>query len=353
MDSGNIYFIKNGKVLSFKLEYDKEFILSKLENRFDDYYSTAISNEEKEFSRDYNSDDAMMIYRNFLDEGYSVVRIAPLFHFSLNEEEKIQNSNNYHVDVMVSLNVGFEDASILQEVVEKLEENGYTKGHSAIYLRNEHINMFQNKDYDLWISNHGAPCSSVLPYFLKEKLQTLNEEEKRVVSYYRNFDLDRMLLENEAQSFPLTNDNAGVIVVDKEEVYESTTKKLQHGEEFNTIFSNLGKEELILSCDFLWDKADVLENILIQVCFKEIIIWAPEVSKLNDYQKEYLKDLSYRLNDLNEQIKKRGDITPLQVFFYAGTTVIEDYSENQQTVSDFREFVDSGFDVDFKNKKEK
>lgn len=345
MKTGFVYFIKNGEVKVEELTYNLNCTLEKKPfiGR-----STIISLEEEK--NGVLECDVMKIYRSYLDSGYSVVRIAPLFDIS---DEKIEVSDVCQMDIIVNQTIGLKDAFYLRNIVEDIESRNICDFYSS-YLYNEHINMFGVLDYDYHATNQGRgiACSSVLPYFLNEKLGTLNTKEKIVVSAYRNFDLDRMLMDGTSKNYLLNNGNAGVIVVSDSKVYKSTVKKMQHGEEFDVILSQISKRGHLFSNSGFKEMIENPEFVFISLYLKNLVVWANTKDEMNDFQKEYLKNLAYHLKDLNQELTDKGDNELINVAYYSGgVKVIEEIIDTGSTVLDFVEFVDSDFDVNFKDKK--
>ncbi len=149
-------------------------------------------------------------------------------------------------------------------------------------IRND-INTSKSEDMLLEIINRGRNISDVFLYFVYEKLGLLSDDKKLMFKYYREFDLERLLVGN-LKKYPLNNDNSGLISIFEDKMYKSTLTKMNHMREIRHHLIEYGynvdeKISMTIVCD-------IYNVIIIKIIHNTLIVWSPK--KFNNFQKENL-----------------------------------------------------------------
>lgn len=136
--------------------------------------------------------------------------------------------NENHINVGLPLNMSLEDANNVNKFIDELEKepfwniNLYNYYMAEFGLDYDYVNkmgMDQEGEVSLWEKSM---------YFLKEKTSTLTLPMKEMMKKYREFDLNRLLVDETLEALPINNRNTGTIMISDKEEYRKCNQKGQH-----------------------------------------------------------------------------------------------------------------------------
>lgn len=300
---GLLYLIKNGKVISKPLHTNK-MELAKIAASFElkrTMISPILGVEEYKDNSFINFPiNYIEIYKELLEDGYSVIRETDNFEFTYDDYGIFKGVKFVYkkLDILIAPTI---DKTSYQQII-----NMYNDASIDINDTNKYIyNLYYHKlglDYDYLDygqTNKNYSMFEKLDFLLRQKTDSLNKEEQYIFDSYRNFDLASILTREYEKSI-IDRRNAGIIIITPNKTYEKNVTKLQHGTEIKWC---LEKEGL---SDFnddrtIWELVDDTNSIIVQLANSDVIIWLNNEEHRTPYQQMELDKLIDNLNNLKEQ----------------------------------------------------
>ena len=306
---GDIYFIKDGKVLVDKATISEESIAKQ---SFSGFNKLLKLYSDKELSS--GSKDLSVIYREYLNNNVTVIRA---FHKALGNMGEVTLLDDYNVDIYIPTNPSMLDITPLREILSNYKENSST----ITNLRNDGYDFY---DYLYNYSNNKRTLSEICEYYYKEKNIALDTTMQEMFNKYRNFNMASLVLEDYSK-YTLNNRNTGIIIILPELTIKKTVTKSFHQREcFDELKKYFQVNDNSSYIDLVSDN-----TIAISLITRDSIISYINAN-INDYQKESLKDFIsevYQIRTLksdlitganiieNKNIIFDGDLNEVASFF--------------------------------------
>lgn len=293
---GTLYLFKDGKKIIQDILISKEILVEVFSNPLYNNAYLNIYTDSNKYSLSIES-----IYEKYIKEGYTVMVESDYISFKEGTYKKMANPL---VTCLLPVKVNLKDTDNIYlnfKMLEKLNgmENAYLES-----LENDQYG-FNYRYYSSSKSNH-ILASDILKCLLRKKTNDLTDSEQKMFDTYENFNFEEVLTSDTMFKYPLINtSNAGVSIITKDKRYDSTLKSRQHGIEFqkimNYLYPNRDKSKRSI-------KQLVLLNndILIQICLLELIIWIPK--NINNYQIKELQSILDQIYDIERKTHKKVTI---------------------------------------------
>lgn len=301
-EMGTVYFIKDGKITDRKLYTTSDELTRGAETLSRSGTISMLALEEQQQIKNMLPRNTYLkVYKQFLEDDYTVIRVDNNFYVDVDDNNKITNITyaDKKINTFVPLNVDQKSSELIMKI--------YNLAVKDTDIYNRYIYNVTNHngelDYD-YLSysqlNSNYSMSDYLDVLLREKTNSLTEEEIVMFDEYRNYDLKSILTKNYLDK-KISHLNAGTIVITPNNTQERTSKKMQHGDE---ICWSLYKDGLISYDDHnsLWELSEKTNSIIIQLCLGEAIIWLNPNEKRTPYQQMELNRIIHSI----ENIKKEG-----------------------------------------------
>lgn len=283
---GNLYYIKNGKIEC------KEMLLSDINLKIQK--ETASNGAIKLYSDDEMTKVGKKdfhLYDEELSNNITVVRKA---NKAINDLGDILILEDFYIDIYIPKNVNILDFNALDNILKSLDRDKNLFGITNI--RNDDFD-FYDWSYNRFITD--SDVSLICKYYYKEKLGMLNEEEKEMFSKYRNFDIEKLILEDFGR-YPLNNNNIGIIMLTENKNIKKAGIKSNHKNEVISEIQKLGN--LPKNLNYI-DLVNLYNLVLILVTKDSIIGYVN--GNINDYQKILLEEI---INEIKGLKLKRNDL---------------------------------------------
>lgn len=206
------------------------------------------------------------------------------------------------------------------DIINNCIRNGYQDYdlHSGDF---EEYEIDQNLSYRhrkmLEKENNDRNQFAMVDLFIRKKLNGLTEHEEKIYREYEEFDLERILYEDNTK-YALNNGNGAVITIFPDKTYESNTTKIEHSYEHDQHLKAY-KEETGSYCP---------NNIYIQLSTKRAVCWIP--TEINEYQLQQLDNLMDKINEL-DLVRGKVDVDGAKIIGDSATTNINIVEEFQGT----------------------
>lgn len=230
----NIYIVKDGKLIQKKSKFEENNQIT-----IDELCLLKMTSNKKDNLSLEN------VYTCLLDNGYTVIR-----------------STNRSSQIFLGYTIKKSDKELILNLIDTINSK-------KIEIYNRIKTSYGRECESIFIndSNNGKLAIKIL---LNEKTNELDEKEKKILNNYRDFDLKKILLNENNE---ILNSNSGVMIITTKELICSTLRRKNCKEQIDSILENLYDEE----------NANKLNIITIQIQKdKKIIIDIPE--KINDFQ---------------------------------------------------------------------
>jgi hypothetical protein len=260
--------------------------------------------------------DYFIIYESYIDNQISLnVNIPECIDYSqvlmtytlLQEYEvkekyvlnRIYNLKNQDYDVYeVSLKILNDKVKLLST-----NDNNFMNNSEIQKLKQEKKSILEEVKKEMNISQ-------IFLLFIKEKQKLLSPFQEELFKHYREFDLKRILIEDDNLNYALNNGNAGCITIFKDEVKKSTTTKKYHDNEFELHLRSKGYKTDVFKEKNNFNSFIKLMNeyncCFIRLFASSIMIWTPEV--LNEFQIQQLKNILEETKKIEEMTNKKIEI---------------------------------------------
>lgn len=266
---GDIYFIKDGKVLTEQATISEE---NMSKQSFSDFNKRLKLYSDKEL--EYNSKDIPIIYRDYLNNNVTIIRA---FHKALGNKEEVNLLDDYNVDIYIPTNPTMLDIPLLKEILSNYNENSFT----ITNLRNDGYDFY---DFLYNYSNNKRSLPEICEYYYKEKSIALDTTTQEMFNKYRNFNMASLVLEDYSK-YTLNNRNTGIVIILPELTIKKTVTKSFHQREcFDELKKYFQVNDNSSYIDLVSDN-----TIAISLITRDSIISYINAN-INDYQKESLKD---------------------------------------------------------------
>ena len=289
---GDIYFIKDGKVLTEQATISEE---NMSKQSFSDFNKRLKLYSDKEL--EYNSKDIPIIYRDYLNNNVTIIRA---FHKALGNKEEVNLLDDYNVDIYIPTNPTMLDIPLLKEILSNYNENSST----ITNLRNDGYDFY---DFLYNYSNNKRSLPEICEYYYQEKSIALDTTTQEMFNKYRNFNMASLVLEDYSK-YTLNNRNTGIIIILPELTIKKTVTKSFHQREcFDELKKYFQVNDNSSYIDLVSDN-----TIAISLITRDSIISYINTN-INDYQQESLKDF----------ISEVYQIKTLKSDLIAGANIIE------------------------------
>ena len=306
---GDIYFIKDGKVLTEQATISEE---NMSKQSFSGFNKRLRLYSDKEL--EYNSKDIPIIYRDYLNNNVTIIRA---FHKALGNKEEVNLLDDYNVDIYIPTNPTMLDIPLLKEILSNYNENSST----ITNLRNDGYDFY---DFLYNYSNNKRSLPEICEYYYQEKSIALDTTTQEMFNKYRNFNMASLVLEDYSK-YTLNNRNTGIIIILPELTIKKTVTKSFHQREcFDELKKYFQVNDNSSYIDLVSDN-----TIAISLITRDSIISYINTN-INDYQQESLKDFIsevYQIRTLksdlitganiidNKNIIFDGDLNEVAFFF--------------------------------------
>ena len=176
-------------------------------------------------------------------------------------------------------------------------ENFYEKSKKSFIVNHNFESLGDDYDY---VTEYGYSSGSILGIadcFCQEKLDKLNEEERDLISNYRQFDLEKILVGNYT-GLPICHGNAGIMIITEENTIKSTVKTESHPREIRKFFKMLYDENSIPGSVSNATYCGLFNDVIVQIAKNMVLVYAPK--ELTAYQKKELSDLWTNVKQLSK-----------------------------------------------------
>lgn len=160
---------------------------------------------------------------------------------------------------------------------------------------------------------------AIVDLFIRKKLNGLTEHETKVYREYEEFNLEKILYDDNT-IYALNNNNGAVITIFPDKMYASNTTKIEHSNEHKQ-HNKVYEQETGSYCP---------NNIYIQLANGLAACWIP--TDANEYQLQQLDNI---MDQMHEMEQVRGDID------VHGATIIGDPASTKQEMVKELEGIDS------------
>ena len=290
---GNIYFIKDGKVLTEQATISEE---NMSKQSFPGFNKRLKLYSDKEL--EYNSKDIPIIYRDYLNNNVTIIRA---FHKAFGNMEEVTLLDDYNVDIYIPTNPSMLDIPLLKKILSNYNDNSST------------ITNLCNDGYDLYdflynYSNNKRSLSEICEYYYQEKTIALDSTTQEMFNKYRNFNMASLVLEDYSK-YPLNNRNTGVVIIMPDLIIKRTVTKSFHKKEC------LGVLKRFYEVNDASSYVNLVStyNLVIGIITKDTIS-AYVSSDINDYQ----------LNELLTFVKETYDIKSIKDDLITNVNIIKD-----------------------------
>ena len=290
---GNIYFIKDGKILKEKA------YLSRANASIQSFLGLTkpiklYSDKEIESG----SEDISDIYKDILDDNCTIVRA---FNKAVSSMGEVTLLDDYDVDIYIPIKPSMMDIKPLKEILSNYNPNNST-------ITNFHDNYYDFYSYIYNYSSNKRNLSEICEYYYKEKNLILNDNEKEMFDKYRNFNMPSLVLEDYSK-YTLNNRNTGIVIIMPELTVKRTVTKSFHKRECLDILKkfyavNNNSTYIDLVNDY---------NLIIGIITEDTIS-AYVSNDINDYQ----------LDKLSSFIKDTYDIKSLKNDLITNANIVKD-----------------------------
>ena len=311
---GDIYFIKDGKVLTEQATISEENMskqsFSGFNKRLRLYSDKELASGSKDFS---------VIYRDYLNNNVTIIRA---FHKALGNKEEVNLLDDYNVDIYIPTNPSMLDIPLLKKILSNYNDNSST------------ITNLCNDGYDLYdflynYSNNKRSLSEICEYYYQEKTIALDSTTQEMFNKYRNFNMASLVLEDYSK-YTLNNRNTGIVIILPELTIKKTVTKSFHQREcFDELKKYFQVNDNSSYIDLVSDN-----TIAISLITRDSIISYINAN-INDYQKESLKDFIsevYQIKTLKSDLITGANIIDNKDIIYDGKLdgVVSFFEERQK-----------------------
>ena len=311
---GDIYFIKDGKVLTEQVTISEE---NMSKQSFSDFNKRLKLYSDKEL--EYNSKDIPIIYRDYLNNNVTIIRA---FHKALGNKEEVNLLDDYNVDIYIPTNPTMLDIPLLKEILSNYNENSST----ITNLRNDGYDFY---DFLYNYSNNKRSLPEICEYYYQEKSIALDTTMQEMFNKYRNFNMASLVLEDYSK-YTLNNRNTGIVIILPELTIKKTVTKSFHQREcFDELKKYFQVNDNSSYIDLVSDN-----TIAISLITRDSIISYINAN-INDYQKESLKDFIsevYQIKTLKSDLITGANIIDNKDIIYDGKLdgVVSFFEERQK-----------------------
>ena len=311
---GDIYFIKDGKVLTEQATISEE---NMSKQSFSDFNKRLKLYSDKEL--EYNSKDIPIIYRDYLNNNVTIIRA---FHKALGNKEEVNLLDDYNVDIYIPTNPTMLDIPLLKEILSNYNENSST----ITNLRNDGYDFY---DFLYNYSNNKRSLPEICEYYYQEKSIALDTTTQEMFNKYRNFNMASLVLEDYSK-YTLNNRNTGIIIILPELTIKKTVTKSFHQREcFDELKKYFQVNDNSSYIDLVSDN-----TIAISLITRDSIISYINAN-INDYQQESLKDFIsevYQIKTLKSDLIAGANIIDNKDIIYDGKLdgVVSFFEERQK-----------------------
>ena len=297
---GDIYFIKDGKVLTEQATISEE---NMSKQSFSDFNKRLKLYSDKEL--EYNSKDIPIIYRDYLNNNVTIIRA---FHKALGNKEEVNLLDDYNVDIYIPTNPTMLDIPLLKEILSNYNENSST----ITNLRNDGYDFY---DFLYNYSNNKRSLPEICEYYYQEKSIALDTTTQEMFNKYRNFNMASLVLEDYSK-YTLNNRNTGIVIILPELTIKKTVTKSFHQREcFDELKKYFQVNDNSSYIDLVSDN-----TIAISLITRDSIISYINTN-INDYQQESLKDFIsevYQIKTLKSDLIAGANIIDNKDIIYDG-----------------------------------
>ena len=318
IEKGYIYLFKCGK------------IEKKLVEQLDEINNTEICTLENNCI----SNNSIAYYQNYLKDGYAIIDAYKNKTYTL-EGESFNDvldkfNNNFILDCFLPEELSISDANNFY--------NLYWHFIDKYNLQNKEIlikNLWQTPlglDYCYFIgSDNYTNMINTCCTLLKSKIKNLNDKETIMFDYYKNFNLESVLLENSIKMFPeINNNNSALGIITKDDIYFTNNHKRFHQLELNSFMKKKYNEDT--RKNNLIDITLKHDDIIIQLRLGQVFIWLTE--NINDCQRQNLLSFVNKVIDINNKEKLR---TGRNTIFMSGAICYD--RENIHEINDLQDYL--------------
>lgn len=311
---GDIYFIKDGKVLTEQATISEENMskqsFSGFNKRLRLYSDKELASGSKDFS---------VIYRDYLNNNVTIIRA---FHKAFGNMEEVTLLDDCNVDIYIPTNPSMLDIKPLKEILSNYNENSST----ITNLRNDGYDFY---DFLYNYSNNKRSLPEICEYYYQEKSIALDTTTQEMFNKYRNFNMASLVLEDYSK-YTLNNRNTGIVIILPELTIKKTVTKSFHQREcFDELKKYFQVNDNSSYIDLVSDN-----TIAISLITRDSIISYINTN-INDYQQESLKDFIsevYQIKTLKSDLIAGANIIDNKDIIYDGKLdgVVSFFEERQK-----------------------
>lgn len=293
---GYLYILKDGKVSYSSLTLLKSEIQKIIASRIYNGIVCGVTSVEERDMLNSNSSyflSSETVYSELIKKGYSVIKVSNLFKI----DSDFSNTGRSDVECFISKKINKADRDNINSLLSQIKDDNINEYSLYNYYNGEYGN-----DFDFNYTKNKGKYEKVLDCFLREKTNELSDEERKMFDKYRNFDLEDLLTESNTK-YSVNNANAGVIVISNSNIYKSTVKKQQHGEEVIYIYNYINKEYANeLKNKPIEDVVLDSSSVIIQVNLNELIVWMPTIrSEFQNSELQKISEIVSKINSLSDK----------------------------------------------------
>ena len=305
---GDIYFIKDGKVLKNIATINNE---NMSKQSFPGFGKALKLYSDKEL--DNGNEEILDIYKQSLDNNITIVRA---FHKAIGNMGEVTLLDDYDVDIYIPLKPSMMDIEGLKEVLSNYDDN-------SMSITNLHSNGYDFYNYLYNYSYNERKAWQICEFYYKEKNLKLDDNLQEMFDKYREFNMDSLVLDDYSD-YPLNNRNTGIIIMMSDLIIKRAVTKSFHKKECLDVLNGFYQvNENSSYVDLVNDY-----NLIIGIITKDTI--SAYVSyDINDYQ----------LDELLTFVKETYDIKSIKDDLITNVNIIKDgesiYVGELSNVKDF------------------
>lgn len=227
-------------------------------------------------------------YELLSDNGYIVIRV---------------DRDEGTCSLFISEKVNDNDRKRTLEILENIEKEGTLKKY-RIFNR---VDVFYGKEYEMQETENFNDLKKMTDIFFRDKIGTLTSEEQEMIKRYREFDVDRILTEDDDNNL-INNQNSGVVIITPDKFIGSTLKTRLHMNQIISVIRNRYYEDYknnrtIHLKQSPEDSPDEFQTIMAEILrigsMPMILIWIPK--NINEFQYQHLRNFAYLVKAIKDQ----------------------------------------------------
>ena len=214
------------------MNVDKPIISVISDQYSEDDYSVLVEDAMKQLDQDKSHLPFVHhIYVPFFEQGIPVIHLRPK-RFS-------DGTLSYVLTTFMPKNIGFQNMIDLKHKIKEFEAGFDISREEVVYVKDK--NSFGGYDYEFYppvIEEKTTPLTDICDMFYRDANGMSSDEEKKMFSKFREFDLNSMFFDESYLSYPINHNGCGVILINQEgRVRPSPVTKNVHIETLSYLLS--------------------------------------------------------------------------------------------------------------------